>query len=107
MLSKTSIIDLVTKDDRAETYELVLVVERYEWSLPTCHALLQEKLNAYLDYILDGQMQRDYPGASVDRVKILIQSEHYPPQTTATFIKRLIDAAKVHGANIKYIPLQV
>ena len=107
MISKTSIVDLVTRDERAETYELVIVVERAEWSLPTCHALLQEKLNVYMNYILDGQMQKDYPGASADRVEILIQSECSPSQTSAAFIRRLIAAAKTHGINLSYVPLQI
>jgi len=105
MLSKTSVVDLVTKNDHAGTYELVLVVDGPDWLLADCHPLLQDKLNNYLCYIIDGQMQKEYPDASVDRVEILIQSDHTPPQPTATFIARLITAAENHGVRVRYSPL--
>ncbi len=98
-------VDLVTKNDHAGTYELVLVIEGTDWLLPDSHALLQDKLNTYLCYIIDGQMQKEYPDTSLDKVEVLIQSDHTPPQPVATFIARLIVAAKDHGVRVRYSPL--
>ncbi len=104
MLAQTSVVDLVSKDEHTGAYELLLVVEADEWPLPGCHTLLQEKLNSYLAYLLDGQMQTEHPDASISRVEILIQSEQAPSSITAAFIQKMADAARECGVTVRYVP---
>lgn len=55
------VVDLIERD--RETGEVVLtILEERPWgSAPEQLHELQEKLNSYLGYVLDGFLQRDYP----------------------------------------------
>jgi len=55
-------------------------VDRGEWLLPRAVWLLQEKLNAYASFILDGKMRELYPYARPQDVQIVIRSRGQPPQ---------------------------
>ncbi len=47
---------------------------------------LQEKLNNYLSFALDGQLQRLYPASSGKRVAIQIDSYQRPDEQTLSLI---------------------
>ena len=107
MLSQTDVVDLVTRDNGTGTYQLILVVERGEWTLPNVNHLLQEKTNAYLIYAIDGQMFDDYPDAKGVRVEVIIQYLEPPPPSIDIFIDRLKLAVQREGVNIRAIPLSL
>ena len=61
MLATTAEVDEIRKDAGAREVRLYLDVERGEWLLPRAVYLLQEKLNVYASFILDGKMRELYP----------------------------------------------
>ena len=63
MLATTAEIDEIRKDAGARELRLYLDVDRGDWLLPRSVWLLQEKLNAYASFILDGKMRELYPYA--------------------------------------------
>lgn len=105
MLESPSVIDLVTRDKKTGAYRLILVVEDGEWELPESHELLQEKINAYLSYLLDGEMSKRYPDLDIKTAKIIIQPTLPPAPETLSFIHQIAEAVRADGVDIEYIPL--
>ena len=80
MLATTAEIDEIRKDAGQRQFRLYIDVDRGEWLLPRAVWLLQEKLNAYASFILDGKMRELYPYARPQDVQIVIRSRGQPPQ---------------------------
>ena len=79
MLATIAEIDEIQKDPGAREFRLYLDVERGEWLLPRAVWLLQEKLNAYASFVLDGKMRELYPYAQPADVRIIIRSRGQAP----------------------------
>jgi hypothetical protein len=64
------VVDLISPDD--DTGEVVLtILEEREWgSVPTQLNELQEKLNSYLSYVLDGFLVVEYPQYKARPVRV-------------------------------------
>lgn len=86
MLRNTNTIDLITDEPG-----LGLVVEPGEWADPAAAVLLQEKLNTYTAFGLDGEMERRH--GSPARI-ITIFYHDPPPPEVASVLTRLVDLAK-------------
>jgi len=56
------------------------IADQRDWSDVEAHLLaLQEKINAYLDFVESGDVYREYPTASEKKLKILIMFRFPPP----------------------------
>ena len=88
MLTNTNIIDLVTQEKDAG-YWLIIVVEPGEWNLANADYLLQEKVNLYLSYALEGQMTLEYPDVDLDHFEIHVHYVSEPPQNKSPFLDRM------------------
>jgi hypothetical protein len=82
-LESHHIVDLVSEKDGE--YELVVVVDKGEWSMPNAVWHLQEKLNCYATYILKGQMENEYGHRGE---KILIYSIEPLPAKVVDFLEK-------------------
>jgi hypothetical protein len=71
-------IDFVAHDSTTGTVILVLVEDRPWGHCGERLHDLQAKFNAYLDYIVSGRLEADYPQVAGKRVKIELRSS-YPP----------------------------
>jgi hypothetical protein len=79
------VIDLVTQTEDG-TYILILVEAE---PLDRSHALLlQDKLNNYLGFALDGQLERSYPSAKGQAVRIRIDLYAEPDGFIFEFLRR-------------------
>jgi hypothetical protein len=105
MLTKTDVVDLVTKDESSSWYQLILVVEEGEWEIPNSTALFQEKINSYLSYAFDGEMFEHYPDADKSKVELIINYVDAPPVSISVFIERIKKAVEKEGVSVKVIPL--
>ena len=63
--------------------------------------LLQEELNNYSAYFLDGQMMQDYPDCKQQRVTVRISSTTVIPKRLQVFITKLSEATKSSGIDIE------
>jgi hypothetical protein len=95
MLSETNKIDLVSEGEGGQ-FRLALVVEPGEWKLSDAKRMLQEKLNAYASYALDGEFAAQHPDAK--SVHITVMPSDPPPAEMVRFLHRLIDAFRPHIA---------
>lgn len=85
-LEQTAVIDLIAHD--AATGEVVLtLVETRAWTgLDEQLFQLQEKLNAYLSFALDGEMAEAYPQFANRRLRLELRCAQPPDARTSQLI---------------------
>ncbi|MGC4065053.1 MAG: hypothetical protein QM784_10500 [Polyangiaceae bacterium] len=105
MLQEVDKVDLITQDDANGYMELVLVIESNELVLSNSAKLLQEKLNAYLVYALDGQLQEEYPNAKSMKAKIVIHSVAPLSEQLCELLERAKSRIEEEGVLLEYAPL--
>ena len=102
MLAATDSIDEIRKDKGARELRLYLEVERGDWLLPRAVWLLQEKLNAYASFILDGKMRELYPYAQPGDVRIVVRSRGQPPADALTLVGLVREALAKDGPRLDF-----
>lgn len=102
MLATSAEIDEIRKDAGEREFRLYLDVDRGEWLLPRAVWLLQEKLNAYASFILDGKMRELYPYARPQDVRIVIRSRGQPPQDALRLAGLVREALEKDGPRLDF-----
>ncbi|MFN2549524.1 MAG: DUF6572 domain-containing protein [Myxococcales bacterium] len=102
MLATTDEIDEIEKARGDREFRLYLDVQRGEWLLPRSVWLLQEKLNAYASFILDGKMRELYPYAQPKDVRIVVRSHGQPPANALTLVGLVRDALANDGPRVDF-----
>ena len=102
MLATTAEIDEIRKERGERELRLYLDVDRGEWLLPRAVWLLQEKLNAYASFILDGKMRELYPYARPQDVRVVIRSRGQPPQDVLTLVGLVREALEKDGPRLDF-----
>ena len=76
--NRTSVIDVIAHDPK--TNEVVLIMnEPNEWHWSDEQLLgLQERFNAYVSFLLDGEMAEAHPELSGKRTRIELRCAHMP-----------------------------
>lgn len=82
MLANIDKVELVTSAPDGR-WRVIAIVEEGEWQEPKALWLLQEKMNALLSYVLDGQMREQFPDSAAGPVTLVLSSvESYPDEAT-------------------------
>lgn len=63
---------------------------------------LQDKLNNYLSFILDGQLKEEYPDKALLRKVVRIELQHQPTGIAAKFLERVRPVFEVAGVCFEY-----
>jgi len=100
MLHKTAVIDLIARSKNGR-YDLAFVVEKGEWEQHGALYALQEKLNTYSGYALDGAMTDRYPESEGQSKVIRIMSVDRPPDEAVQFLTKVEALLKPEGLAIK------
>jgi hypothetical protein len=86
-ITDSGTVDLITtRPDAGETALIIVAAEPWTGSDAEL-AALQAKLNAYLTYVLDGQLAQDYPQSQGHSVRIQIDCSHQPASSTLAFLQ--------------------
>ena len=104
MLATPSVVDAVAKDKGDPEWRLVLEVERGEWALPRALFLLEEKLNAYASFALDGQMTTLYPASHPQITRIVVASVDPLPEKAIWLLDKVALALRPHSIKISWNP---
>lgn len=73
-----AVLDALAHDTRRDTLVLAMYESR-PWTGDENHLLqLQEKLNAYASFILDGELSDTFPHLSSKPVEIQLRTRHHP-----------------------------
>jgi hypothetical protein len=102
MLATVDSIDLIEKDRGERELRLVVEVERGEWLLPRAVFLLQEKLNAYASFILDGKMKQMYPWSDARAVRIVVRSRGQAPADVLRLVELVREALAKDGPQLTF-----
>lgn len=80
-------IDLVGFDRRTDTVLLVMVEPRSWGSQGLLLPDIQEKVNTYLVYVMDGQLVADYPIAAGKQVRFELRCSEPPDEREKEFLE--------------------
>jgi hypothetical protein len=95
------VVDLITLDKTSDTVVLVMT-ERRPWG-PTAAQLAQqltqieEKVNRYMGYVLDGFLAQHYPQYLGKAVRIRLDCAEEPNGEAVRFVAAMTDAIEGHG----------
>lgn len=102
MLAATDQIDEIRKESGEREFRLYLEVERGDWLLPRAVWLLQEKLNAYASFILDGKMRELYPYAKPADARIVVRSRGQAPADALRLVELVREALAKEGPRLDF-----
>ena len=84
-----TVIDFVGYDPKSEKLTLAMIEER-NWDGSDERLLqLQEKINYYLSFVLDGQLSRTYPDYKNKQVVFQLNCSFPPDESTRTFLDQV------------------
>jgi hypothetical protein len=88
---RTGVIDLIAHDPK--TAEVVLVMNEPEQWDGTDEQLLalQERFNAYVSFLLDGEMATDHPGLAGKAARIELRCAHMPDKRALELLALIHD----------------
>ena len=102
MLATPGVVDLVLKEKGDRSWKLVLEVNAGEWELPRAVHLLEEKLNAYAGYVLDGMMQEMYPASHPSRTRIVVAAVEPFPDKAVWLLDKVKLALRPHQMELEW-----
>jgi hypothetical protein len=102
-IERTGMLDAFAHDTRED----VLVLAMFE-TRPWQHGehqlyQLQEKLNAYVSFILDGEMKDNFPHLLGKPVRIELRTSHEPPQRAMDFLGRARDQLALQQIGLEVV----
>ena len=90
-IERTGMLDAFAHDTREDLLVLAMFETR-PWEHGELQLFqLQEKLNAYVSFILDGEMKENFPHLLGKPVRIELRTSHEPPQRAMEFLGRARD----------------
>lgn len=88
--------------DAASQRVLLVMVERRPWNEPELQLFqLQEKLNAYLSFILDGEMEESYPQFARKPVLLRFECAAPPVDQVLDFLQIVHDQTALQGIDFE------
>ena len=96
-LEHPGVIDALMHDTKADEAWLVML-ERRTWEGGEAQLFqLQEKLNAYLSFALDGEMVENYPVLADKPVREILDTTHPPSALVVDFLGRIREQLSFQG----------
>lgn len=99
-IEDAGVVDIVGTD--RQTGAVVLTIsDHLDWRDGASHlATLQDKINAYLQFIESGELEQSYPNAKDREVRIELVSKHEPSSEGEEFLRKA--EAILTGAGIGF-----
>jgi hypothetical protein len=94
-----AIVDLIDADPTSDLVVLVMI-ERRPWGAdPRQFQQIEEKINRYLGYALDGHLAEHYPAYRGKRIQIRLDCAEAPRGDAIRFVGAAEHAMSVHGVD--------
>jgi hypothetical protein len=97
------IVDLVALDPNTGRVVLAMLEPRPWNAGPRQFRQIEEKINRYLGYILDGHLARQYPEYAGKRVQIRLQCAEAPAGEPARFVAAAEHAIRAEGIDFELV----
>jgi translation initiation factor RLI1 len=91
------VIDLITLDKASDTVVLVMTERRPWGAVAQQLSQIEEKVNRYMGYVLDGFLAEHYPQYMGKAVRIRLDCAEAPHGESARFVEAMTDAIEGHG----------
>lgn len=100
-LDNTDVIDAAGLEMSSGAVVLT-IVDSWEWSDVGGHLVaLQNKLNAYLEFVESRQIEDSYPLAVGRSIVIDVVNKYSPPQSVVEFLDAASKIASLHGITLR------
>jgi uncharacterized protein DUF6572 len=101
--TRVGVIDVIAQD--AKTNEVVLVMnEPGEWDGSDEQLLaLQERFNAYVSFLLDGEMASDHPELAGKLARIEVRCAHMPDTRALELLGLIHDQLAFQGIELEVV----
>ena len=93
-------VDLITTDSATGRVVLVMIERRAWGASPQQFQQIEEKINRYMGYALDGFLAEHYPQYEGKRVQIRLECAEEPHGDAVLFVKAAARAASDHGLEL-------
>lgn len=101
MIERADVIDAMGVDAREGVVVLVMTEER-AWSGEDAQLFqLQEKLNAYLSFVLDGEMAESHPELDGKPVRIVVRCAGQPDERTVAMLAKVREQIAFQGIDLE------
>ena len=105
-LEHPAVLDAFAHDKRRDTLVLAMYETR-PWTGDEAHILqLQEKLNAYASFILDGEMAESFPQFVGKLIEIQLRTRHQPDPLALGFLSQAKDQLSLQQITIETIHVE-
>ncbi len=95
------VIDIVAHDAKAETVTLIMLEPR-PWDGSELRLFqLQEKINAYLSFALDGEMAEAYPALVAFPLRLQLDCATPPDSMTVSFLSHVREQIAFQGIDLQ------
>ena len=102
-LERTGMLDAFAHDTRDDVLVLAMFETR-AWYLGDRQLFqLQEKLNAYVSFILDGEMGENFPHLTGKPVRIELRTSHEPSERAMGFLGRARDQLALQQIGLEVV----
>jgi hypothetical protein len=100
-----AVMDLITVDRASDTVILVMT-ERRAWGAAAQQVKqIEEKLNRYMGYVLDGFLAEQYPQYVGKPVQIRLECAEQPHGEAVRFVAAMTHACESHGIRFAVVVL--
>ncbi|MES1171772.1 MAG: DUF6572 domain-containing protein [Bacteroidota bacterium] len=96
-VQNAKVIDLITVDPVADTVVLVMVERRVWGGAPQQFKEIEEKINRYLGYALDGFLIEHHPAYKGKAVRIRLDCAEAPHGEAVAFVAAATQAIRAQG----------
>ena len=102
-IERTGMLDAFAHDTREDVLVLAMFETR-QWEHGELQLYqLQEKLNAYISFILDGEMKETFPHLVGKPIRVELRTAHEPPQRAMDFLGRARDQLALQQIGLEVV----
>ena len=94
-------VDLITYDAKADEYILIISKTGMWENTDREKTFLRSKIDNYLQFSQNGQLEKIYPQAAGKSIKIQIDCDTLPPSSIGEFIDRLKENVMTYGLQLE------
>jgi hypothetical protein len=99
-INQTDTIDIISTSPEGNV--VLTISDHHPWDETWHLQLLQDKINAYLQFIESGQIVEDYPAAAEKEVIIEIALKYEPTDEATTFLRKVKEALTGVGIGFQW-----
>ena len=104
-INQTNIIDAIGISHEGKV--ILTISDHHSWDVTWHLQLLQDKINAYLQFIESGQILEDYPSAAEKEVVIETVMKYQPTSVAISFLQEAKEIIKGAGLGFTWKVLKV